>query len=446
MPARRRTRFPGRSRAPSIVVTEFCDGKALRYRADASSALKADDAGTMFVRKTACYAFLRAAFLPAGYPASVRPEYFTFQVFDTVQAASSYLRSILTTSAILKASGVGEGAASPMAAAVAWVLRDGFGMCGSLLFASLVGSGFDENVKEWRLFADLINDVGLSLNMLAPLVGDDYFVLVAALGATCTTICGMVAGATRASITAHFALRGNIADVSAKEGAQETAVTVLGLLVGSYTFAPLIGDSVGLVWFAFGALTLLHVYANWRGVGCLTLPWLNTHRASILTRRWVDSRGTALFPAEVASRERIWGPLQLRLSGPETGARLRDLCRCGSDVRLLEGLYSPERYWMRVGVSGRPRIIFSKDADGGDALRALLQCALLDALVGGAQVSRCGTAPEPMGPAEESALTGSLEEMRRQWPAFEAAVRGAEWEEAALRSVPSTWRFTLSTE
>ena len=58
-----------------------------------------------------------------------------------------------------------------MAVAVAWVLRDGFGMCGSLLFAPLVGSGFDENAKEWLLFADLINDVGLTLNMLAPLPG-----------------------------------------------------------------------------------------------------------------------------------------------------------------------------------------------------------------------------------------------------------------------------------
>lgn len=435
-----------RSRAASIVVDEIRDGKVLRYRSDASSVLKAEVAGTLLARRTALYDFIRAAFLPAGYPASVRPEYFSFQVFDTVQAASSYLRSILTTSAILKASGVGEGAASPMAAAVAWVLRDGFGMCGSLLFAAVVGSNFDENVKEWRLFADLINDLGLSLNMLAPLTGDDYFILVAALGVTCTSICGMVAGATRASITAHFALQSNIADVSAKEGAQETAVTVLGLLVGSYLFAPLIGDSVSLVWLAFGALTLLHVYANWRGVGCLILPWLNTHRASILTRFWVASRSTALTPAEVASRERIWGPLRLRLSGPETGARLQDLCRCAPDVRLLDGLYSHERYWMRIGASGRPRLIFSTDADGVDALRALLHCALLDAAVAGAGGSRCGTAPEPMRSAELSALTESLEEMRRQWPAFVAAVRLAGWEQAALRAVPSTWRFKLSAE
>lgn len=49
--------------------------------------------------------------------------------------------------------------------------------------------------------------------MIAPLAGPTGFPFVAALGAACKTICGMVAGATRASITAHFALSGNLADV-----------------------------------------------------------------------------------------------------------------------------------------------------------------------------------------------------------------------------------------
>ena len=86
-------------------------------------------------------------FLPAGYPESVRPEYLRFQVYDTLQAACSYLRNILTTSAILRGAGVGADAASPMAAAIAWVLRDGVGMFGSLVFSYAIGGGFDRNVK-----------------------------------------------------------------------------------------------------------------------------------------------------------------------------------------------------------------------------------------------------------------------------------------------------------
>ena len=77
----------------------------------------------------------------------MRPEYLRFQVYDTLQAACSYLRNILTTSAILRGAGVGADAASPMAAAIAWVLRDGVGMFGSLVFSYAIGGGFDRNVK-----------------------------------------------------------------------------------------------------------------------------------------------------------------------------------------------------------------------------------------------------------------------------------------------------------
>ena len=51
---------------------------------------------------------LSSVFLPEGYPHSVRPEYFRFQCYDTLQAACSYLRNILTTAAILRGSGVGD--------------------------------------------------------------------------------------------------------------------------------------------------------------------------------------------------------------------------------------------------------------------------------------------------------------------------------------------------
>lgn len=194
-------------------------------------------------------------------------------------------------------------------------------MFGSLLFSYAFGSGFDRNVKEWRLFADLsalsrlvrtlpappglcrcpphtwptvitpfsslsssalqpptfpsslsalhslpkcychqspglppsliaplaacnaVNDVGLTLDMLAPLMpSPSSFALLAAAGAACKSICGTVAGACRSSVTAHFALSSNLADVSAKEGAQETAVTLVGLVVGSW-LATQLGDS-----------------------------------------------------------------------------------------------------------------------------------------------------------------------------------------------------------
>lgn len=83
-------------------------------------------------------------------------------------------------------------------------------MLGSLLFAWWGGQRFDANVKRWRLFADVINDVGLTLEMIAPITGP-WFLLVACCGCVCKSLCGVAAGSTRAALTAHFARTNNLA-------------------------------------------------------------------------------------------------------------------------------------------------------------------------------------------------------------------------------------------
>lgn len=93
----------------------------------------------------------------------------------------SYLRGVLATQSVLESVGVGDGegfslnisrfifgieSKSALAAAIMWIFRDGSGMVGGLLFVYAVGPKLDVNVKFWRLFADLINDVALTLGRL----------------------------------------------------------------------------------------------------------------------------------------------------------------------------------------------------------------------------------------------------------------------------------------
>jgi hypothetical protein len=65
------------------------------------------------------------------------------------------------------------------------------------------GQGFDSHVKRWRLFADVINDIGLSLDLVAPMF-PAHFVLLVCVASVCKSMCGVAAGATRAVLTAHF--------------------------------------------------------------------------------------------------------------------------------------------------------------------------------------------------------------------------------------------------
>lgn len=47
----------------------------------------------------------RDLFLPLGYPQSVRPEYMSYQMYDSLQGLCSYLRGVVSTSALLTAAG-----------------------------------------------------------------------------------------------------------------------------------------------------------------------------------------------------------------------------------------------------------------------------------------------------------------------------------------------------
>lgn len=257
-------------------------------------------------------------FLPAGYPDSVSEDYLAFQFWDTIQAVCSYLRGVLATQSVLQSVGVGNDKATPLAAALQWVLRDGSGMIGGLTFAYFVGPKFDVNVKRWRLFADVINDVGLTLDMLAPFF-PSLVTEVLCVSSVCKTMCGVAAGATRSSLMTHFAKRDNMADCAAKEGSQETAVKLFGLVFGMY-FANAVNSSQYAIWVAFLTLTLVHVFANYNAVSGLCIPTVNQQRGLILIQRFMNSAGTGtssagkkeLAAADHANRVR-YEPCTMRL-------------------------------------------------------------------------------------------------------------------------------------
>ena len=48
----------------------------------------------------------------------------------------------------------------PVMDRVQFFVRDILGMAGGIMFAYAAGSNFDSNAKQWRLFADIMNDLG----------------------------------------------------------------------------------------------------------------------------------------------------------------------------------------------------------------------------------------------------------------------------------------------
>lgn len=92
-------------------------------------------------------------------------------------------------------------------------------MIGGILFTSAASANLGVNIKTWRLFADASNDVGLALEMLAPLPafrGGGRFLRLICVASVFKAACGVAGGATGAAITEHWAAANNIADVGAK--------------------------------------------------------------------------------------------------------------------------------------------------------------------------------------------------------------------------------------
>lgn len=354
---------PSRASAESKVLYNPVTGQLVQSR-------KATMGGTLrsWCQSSVVVAELYSIFLPAGYPASVSEEYLCFQCWDTVQAMCSYLRGVLATQSVLETVGVGSTASTPLAAALHWVFRDGAGMLGGLLFTYSVGPRFDANVKFWRLYADLINDVGLTLDMLAPLCPPSASAHLLTLSSVCKATCGVAAGATRSSLTAHFAKCDNMADVAAKESAQETAVTLFGLSVGMY-FATITNSSNNVVWLSFVCLTLVHVLANYKAVKCLRLPTLNQQRASLLITAY--GNGGPMSVAQINEQERIFSAGS---SSVVMGARLTHM------VDSI-ALYDQERYALSFSATEtgtrKVWVHFKPSADQKDELRAFFNATRL---------------------------------------------------------------------
>lgn len=53
--------------------------------------------------------------------------------------------------------------ATAASAVFQFFVRDVMGMIGGVVFASTQGSSFDSNAKQWRLFADCLNNVGAQI-------------------------------------------------------------------------------------------------------------------------------------------------------------------------------------------------------------------------------------------------------------------------------------------
>ncbi|GFY82361.1 root UVB sensitive protein [Actinidia rufa] len=147
--------------------------------------------------------------------------------------------------------------AAASAAAIRWVSKDGIGAVGRLFIGGRFGNLFDDDPKQWRMYADFIGSAGSIFDLTTQLY-PAYFLPLASLG----------------NLT--------------KEEVWEVAAQLLGLSLGILILdAPGVSASYLLLGSTWMTMRLLHLWLRYQSLSVLQFNSINLKRARILVKSHV---------------------------------------------------------------------------------------------------------------------------------------------------------------
>ncbi|CAM9341773.1 unnamed protein product, partial [Sphacelaria rigidula] len=295
--------------------------------------------------------------LPRGFPESVDNEYARYASWQFAAMVATSAAGVISTQALLFAMGLGAGAI-PLAATLNWVLKDGLGQLGGIAFSSLVNTRFDADPKLWRIVAAISLDASMVIELLTPLY-PAYFLPMASIANAGKNISFLAASASRAAIHNSLATKGNLADITAKAGAQTIVACMIGT-GGGVALSALLGSEWHAIYPVCLGLSAVHLGATYISVRGLGLPTFDTQRLEAMAQCHRDGQ-VLPSPQELVARESILMYSVRKQLGfnksPSVliGSRLEEAVRDGEELHQL----------CRI-CHGRPFIISARgDVDAG---------------------------------------------------------------------------------
>ncbi|GFY82364.1 root UVB sensitive protein [Actinidia rufa] len=210
---------------------------------------------------------IRDFILPAGFPGSVSDDYLEYMLLQFPTNVTGWICHALVTS--IQAVGVGSFSgttAAASAAAIRWVSKDGIGAVGRLFIGGRFGNLFDDDPKQWRMYADFIWHIFDLTTQLYPA----YFLPLASLGNLTKAVARGLKDPSFRVIQNHFAISGNLGEVAAKEEVWEVAAQLLGLSLGILILdAPGVSASYLLLGSTWMTMRLLHLWLRYQSLSVL---------------------------------------------------------------------------------------------------------------------------------------------------------------------------------
>ncbi|MCL7050117.1 hypothetical protein MKW94_027152 [Papaver nudicaule] len=233
---------------------------------------------------------IKVFILPSGFPGSVSDDYLEYMLLQLPTNVTGWICSILVTSSLLKAVGVGSfsgTSAAATAAAIRWVSKDGLGTLWRFFIGGRFGDLFDNDPKQWRMYADFIGSAGSIFDLATPLF-PAYFLPLASLGNLTKAVARGLRDPSFRVIQNHFAISGNLGEIAAKEEVWEVTAQLIGLGLGVLLLdSPGIQTSYTTLTLTWLSVRLLHLLLRYQSLSVLVFNTINLKRARMLVKSHV---------------------------------------------------------------------------------------------------------------------------------------------------------------
>nr|GEV65887.1 hypothetical protein [Tanacetum cinerariifolium] len=271
-----------------LICYEEVDGRRFKYlrngstSSSSSSSIRAVSLQSRQAPVDELVSFIRSYVVPEGFPDSVSPSYVPYMTWRALKHFFGGAMGVFTTQALLHSVGVSQSQAMPGAVAINWIIKDGSGRIGKMLF-SRQGKKFDYDLKQLRLSGDLLMELGAGVE-LATAAAPHLFLPLACAANVAKNVAAVTSTSTRTPIYKAFAKGENIGDVTAK-----------GECVGNV--ADLLGTGLSIIiakrnpslFTTFALLSCGYLFSSYREVKSVVLHTLNRARFTVAVETFLKT-------------------------------------------------------------------------------------------------------------------------------------------------------------
>ncbi|GJN14442.1 hypothetical protein PR202_gb01269 [Eleusine coracana subsp. coracana] len=190
------------------------DGPGASVKAKGSASFKAVPLQSPLPPVEEIMSFIRSYVVPEGFPESVTPSYVPYMSWRAMKHFFGGAMGVFTTRTLLNSLGVAQSRATSGAVAINWILKDGAGRVGKMIFARQ-GKKFDYDLKQLRFSGDLLMELGAGIE-LATAAFPQLFLPMACIANVVKNVAAVTSTSTRTPIYKAYARGENIGDVTAK--------------------------------------------------------------------------------------------------------------------------------------------------------------------------------------------------------------------------------------